>query len=421
MNKRLFIIVGSVIVVAGLLLLFFSGDYEEDRFSLFAKVQKGKFEVVVTTTGELQAKQSEKITGPEGLRSRSLGIREVKILDLVDEGTVVDSGDYVATLDKTEAMSKLQDIEDELEKKKSEYLKTKLDTAMELKELRNELIDKEYSVEEKKLRMKQSKYEPPATKRQAKIEYQRAKRELRQAKENYSLQVEQAEAKMREVSINLAKQRRMKKEMEQMLENFKIYAPQNGMVIYKKGWNGKKRKEGSTISPWDLTVAKLPDLSTLVSKTYVNEIDISKVKTGQNVEITVDAFPNKQYTGEVTEVANIGQELKKTGAKVFEVVITLHETDSILRPSMTTSNRIITSQYTNVNYLPLESVFSEKNSHFVYTLDQKKREVMVGESNANHIIVKKISAGKKVYLNKPDNPGKFDLVELKHSEQRSDD
>lgn len=421
MNRRFFIIVGSIVVVVGLLLLFFSGGYEKEPSSLVTRVQQGEFEVVVTTTGELQAKQSEEITGPEGLRNRSLGIREVKILDLVDEGTVVDSGDYVATLDKTEAMSKLQDIEDELEKKKSEYLKARLDTAMELKKLRNELIDKEYSVEEKELRMKQSKYEPPATRRQAKIEYQRAKRAFKQAKENYSLQVEQAEAKMREVAINLEKQRRMKEEMEQMLGNFKIYAPQNGMVIYKKGWDGKKRKEGSTISPWDLTVAKLPDLSTLVSKTYVNEIDISKVKMGQNVEITVDAFPNKQYKGEVTEVANIGQELKKTGAKVFEVVITLHEADSILRPSMTTSNRIVTSQYRDVNYLPLEAVFSEDNSHFVYTLNRKKREIKVGETNANHIIVKQLSAGKKVRLNKPDNPGKFDLVELKHSEEQSDD
>jgi multidrug resistance efflux pump len=340
---------------------------------------------------------------------------------MVDEGTVVDSGDYVATLDKTEAMSKLQDIEDELEKKKSEYIKTKLDTAMELKELRNGLIDKEYAVEEKKLRMKQSKYEPPATKRQAKIEYERAKREMKQAKENYALQVEQAKAKMREVAINLSKQKRMKNEMEQMLENFKIYAPQNGMVIYKKGWNGKKRKEGSTISPWDLTVAKLPDLSTLVSKTYVNEIDISKVKTGQPVNITVDAFPDKQYGGKVTEVANIGQELKETGAKVFEVAITLNETDSILRPSMTTSNRIITSEYEDVKYLPLEAVFSEHNSHFVYTLENKKKEIEVGKTNENHVIVEGLPAGKKVYLNKPENAGEFNVVSLKQSQNQPDD
>jgi len=414
-RKKNFIIGGSTVLVAVVLLVFFvfSGNYEKNDSILTTSVKQGKFEVVVTTTGELQAKESEEIRGPVGLRSRSLGLREVKILDLVDEGTVVDSGEYVATLDKTEAMSKLKDIEDELEKKKSEYIKAKLDTAMELKELRNQLIDKEYAVEERKLQLKQSKYEPAATKRQAKIEYERAKRELKQARENYSLQVEKAEAKMKEVSINLAKQRRMKKEMEEMLEDFKIHAPQNGMVIYKKGYNGKKKKEGSTISPWNLTVATLPDLSTLVSKTYVNEIDISKVKTGQEVKIQADAFPNREYKGKVSEVANIGQELKSTGAKVFEVDITLNETDSLLRPSMTTSNQIITSVYEDVKYLPLEAVFTEQKSHFVYTPDHRKIEIEVGESNENHIIVEGLPEEKKVYLNKPGNAESFDVESLK--------
>jgi len=416
MNRKKIFIVGSATVAVILVLLVFfvfAGEYKKDDTILTTSVKQGQFEVVVTTTGELQAKESEEIRGPQGLRSRSLGIREVKILDLVDEGTVVDSGDYVATLDKTEVMSKLKDIEDEMEKKKSKYIKAKLDTAMELKELRNQLIDKEYAVEEKELQLKQSKYEPPATKRQAKIDYERAKRELKQARENYSLHVEQAEAKMREVSINLAKQRRMKKEMEQMLEEFKIHAPQEGMVIYKKGYNGKKRKEGSTISPWNLTVATLPDLSTLVSNTYVNEIDISKVKAGQDVKIQVDAFPNHEYAGKVSEVANIGQELKNTGAKVFEVDIILNETDSLLRPSMTTSNQIITSVYEDVKYLPLEAVFAEQNSYFVYTSDHKKIEIEVGESNENHIVVEDLPEGKKVYLNKPANAESFDIESLK--------
>jgi HlyD family secretion protein len=35
----------------------------------------------------------------------------------------------------------------------------------------------------------------------------------------------------------------------------------------------------------------------MISKTYVNEIDVSKVKAGQRVRLTVDAFPDKTYTG----------------------------------------------------------------------------------------------------------------------------
>ena len=59
----------------------------------------------------------------------------------------------------------------------------------------------------------------------------------------------------------------------------------------------------------------------MISKTYVNEIDVSKVKAGQKVEIIVDAFPERSYTGTVTSVANIGEQLPNADAKVFEVLI----------------------------------------------------------------------------------------------------
>ncbi len=85
------------------------------------------------------------------------------------------------------------------------------------------------------------------------------------------------------------------------------------MVIYYKEWSGEKRQVGSSVSPWDRTVATLPDLSTMVSKTYVNEIDISKVSRGQQVRVGVDAFPEKKYTGVVTSVANIGEQLRNAG------------------------------------------------------------------------------------------------------------
>ncbi len=411
--KRKYIIIISLIILAFVLILIFTGKGKKSDSVLVAEVEKGRFEVLVTTTGELQAKESVEIRGPQGLRNRRLGIREVKIIDLVPEGTVVDSGDYVARLDKTETLTKLKDAEDELEKRKSEYIKTKLDTAMKLKQARNELIDLEFAVEEKKIAMKESKYEPPTTQRQAKYDFQKAKRQLKQAKENYQLQVEQAEAEMKEATINLDKQQRTRDKMAELVQQFTIYAPQPGMVIYERNWNGEKQKEGSTISPWNLTVATLPDLSTYISKTYVNEIDISKVNRGQNVRIKVDAFPNRKYTGKVTEVANVGQELKSTGAKVFEVIITMNESDSIIRPAMTTTNKIVTSRFNDVKYLPLETIFQKDTMSVVYTVGREIKQVELGIANENHIIVEEgLKEGEEVYLTVPEDKDNFKFVSL---------
>ena len=75
------------------------------------------------------------------------------------------------------------------------------------------------------------------------------------------------------------------------------------------------------INPFDRVVATLPDLTSMLSKTYVNEIDVSKMKTGQKVDITIDAFPEKKYNGTVIYVANIGEKLTNSNDKVFEVQI----------------------------------------------------------------------------------------------------
>lgn len=373
------------------------------------KVKKGLFEIVVTVTGELQAKNKQDITGPSELRQgRSFRVSDIKIQDLIPEGTVVDSGQYVATLDRSSLSNRLKELEDEVETSQQRFLKTQLDTTLQLRSLRDELINLEFELEERQIVVDQSKFEPPATQRQAQINLERADRNFKQAKHNYKLKGEQAEASMREVSIGLARQQRERQDMLDVLEKFIIKAPKPGMVIYYREWSGQKRSVGSSISPWDLTVATLPDLSVMVSKTYVNEIDVSKLKVNQPVRIGVDAFPEREYSGIVTDVANIGEQLPSTDAKVFEVVILLKEYDPILRPSMTSSNQILTQTFDDALFIPLEAIHTADSLSFVYTAKNKKQFVMLGEQNENFIIIEKgLTEGDDVYISLPENTEKF--------------
>ncbi len=409
MKKRTLIAIIVPVAVIAALVLYSVLSGKEKEVLLETAVQYGEFEIAVMVTGELQAIRETEIKAPSSLRSRNLRIHRVKIQDLIPEGTVVDSGDWVATLDRSEADNTLKDILDNLEKQESEYMRTKLDTTMQLRQLRDDLINLEFAMEEAEITLEQSQFEPPATIRQAEIELQKAKRAYKQARKNYGLKVRQAEAQMREAEINLSRERRSRNEMEAVLAQFDIMAPASGMVIYKKDWNGQKRTAGSEINTWDLAVATLPDLSAMISMTYVNEVDISKIKERQPVNIGVDAFPEKHFTGEVIEVANIGQQLPNTDAKVFEVRIALNERDTILRPSMTTSNEIITEVLDSVLFVPLEAVHANDSVTFVYTRDGYKQIVVLGESNENHIIVEMgLKKGEKLYLSQPDDPDSFE-------------
>jgi HlyD family secretion protein len=392
--KRTIIITSIIVAVAIIAMIVISKvGGKEDKGVLFTEVQQGDFEVVVTTTGELQAEVSTDIKGPDGLMSRNMRFGGIKIQDLVPEGTEVKKDDYVATLDRSSVDNTLKDELDRQETLETELLKKQIDTTISLGNLRDDLLNLKFNLEEAEITLEQSVYEPPTTVRQAKNSLEKAQRAYEQALSNYDLKVQQARADIKDIQLQLVK------------------APSDGMVIYKREWNGAKRKVGSEISPWDPVVATLPDLSSMISKTYVNEIDVSKVRAGQDVRLTVDAFPEKTYTGVVASVANIGEQLPNTDAKVFEVITKVDGSDPILRPSMTTGNQIITKTFRDVVYIPLETVFTSADSiPFVYKKDGTHQVVVLGESNENDVIVEQgLKKGERLYLTVPEDADKFKM------------
>ncbi len=408
------IIVISLVAVAAVIVMIVVGRLtrKTDLSLLFSEVKHGDFEIVVTTTGELQAENSTDIKGPDGLQSRNIRFGGIKIQDLIPEGTEVREGDYIATLDKSSADNTYKEELDNQEKYETALLKIELDTTITLGDLRDDLVNLKFAMEEAQITLEQSKYEPPTTIRQAQISLEKAKRAYEQALSNYDLKVKQAAADMKEAELTLAKQRRKVEELESLLAQFIVRAPASGMVIYKREWDGSKREVGSEINAWDPVVATLPDLTAMISKTYVNEIDISKVKPGQKVRLTVDAFPDRSYTGVVSDVANIGEQLPNTDAKVFEVITKVDGSDPILRPSMTTGNQIVTKTFSDVLYVPLECVFATSDSvPFVYKKNGTRQIVVLGESNENNVIVEQgLEAGEMLYLTIPEGGDRFKQV-----------
>src|SRR6188474_261031 len=93
---------------------------------IIADVKRGPFRVEIETTGELEAKNSVKILGPSTLRD--FRIWQVTIQNIVDEGTVVKKGDWVATLDRSEFQGRYNEKQIELEKAQSKYVQVQLDT-----------------------------------------------------------------------------------------------------------------------------------------------------------------------------------------------------------------------------------------------------------------------------------------------------
>jgi hypothetical protein len=397
------IIPAVVLIAVGILLYSYLQPAAVQQQDLItAEVRKGKLEIVVDATGELQAKRSVKIRGPQGMRAA--GIYQTTIQDLVAEGTIVEEGDYVGKLDRSELATRISTVQTELEKVQTQLEQAKIDTAIEMRGLRDELVNLRFSLREKKLQVEQSQFEAPSVIRQTELEMERVLRDIEQSEQKYVLKQQQSIAKIQEIDA-LVRQNQMRLNMYlELSDEFDITAPKPGMVIYARERGGKKQP-GDQISAWDPVVAELPDLTDMISQTYVNEVDISKVKRGQEVQIQVDAFPERRYTGKVIKVANIGEQMSGYDAKVFEVTIQVDQSDSIMRPAMTTSNGIIIDTYEDVVAIPIEALQSDSLT-FVYKKEggrTVRQEVMLGSSNDEEVIIAfGLSEGDQIYLVAPE-------------------
>lgn len=400
--KKRYILPAIILVLLVATLLFSQRGGTESR-DIIVDVSHGKFIVDVNTTGELSALRSVRIMGPSS--ARNYNIYTLKIENLVDEGTVVKEGQFVASLDKSELHTKISNAQTNLEKARSQYEQTSLDTAINLRSEREKIITLRYQLQEKQLILEQSQFEPPATVKQNEIALAKAQRELDQTIENYQLKLQQSVAKMQEVGATLRKEEYDYNAMNSLLEEFYIKAPQDGMVIYHKNWDGTKRASGSQFGPWDPVVATLPDLTQMISTTYVNEVDIRKVRTGQKVKLGLDAYPEKKLSGEVIKVANVGQQNPNSDAKVFEVTVRVNESDETLRPAMTTSNNIVVQELDSVTFVPLEAIHTQSDSiQYVILASGVKQEVEMGLSNSNEaVILQGVSHNDKVFLSVPEN------------------
>ena len=288
------IVLTTVIVAALLLATFFllQGNKSES-LTISTEVERGPFEVLVLSSGQLEAQNSENIVVPSNLRDRDIRIFEIKITDLVEEGTVVDSGEYVATLDQKAVEEVLNTAIEELEQAENAFQDAKMDSNLTLSNYRDQIINAREEVEAQQIVLDESVYESPSVIRKAEMDLDRAKRKLNQEIQGYELKERQAISKVERSKIEVRQKSNRVDKLKDVYNSLEITAPKSGMVIYGKDRMREKIKVGSTVSPWMPTIATLPDLSSMLSITYVNEIDISRVKSGQKVKIGVDAIPEK--------------------------------------------------------------------------------------------------------------------------------
>lgn len=401
-RKHLLVIIAAVVLTVVVAAIALSTGPGENLH----KVKSGPFELSLEVKGEIQGKNAVVISLPDELKHNDLRIYQLKIKDMVEEGTAVKTGDWVATLDAAQITQQMQNNQQDLDKQRAELNDAKIDSSIQLTVLREELGEFKYDLEYKKLELEQSQYESPAYQRKKKMEYDQTVRQMEKKRRDYKLK--QLELKMKTNRIKERFDYHYKRDslLKLAMSAARVTAPKDGMVMYARLWNGRKLRVGDDISIWMPTIATLPDLSQPVSEAYIPEIDITKIALGDSVEITIDALPRNKFKGSVSNIANVGQELSGFDMKVFKIMIDLEVEGKPIKPAMTSNNKIILAKLPDVVKIPRNCLFRKNGDSFVYLNDGGqtwKKSVTPGLENEEEVVIESgLSPGDLILTAQPE-------------------
>lgn len=188
--------------------------------------------------------------------------------------------------------------------------------------------------------------------------------EARAAQAQAQLLQVQAQAKTAQESVRRAQANLDR--LRDMLTQHTFVAPIDGVVTDLPVSIGESLVPGVQNMPGSLLLT-IADLSVITAEVMVDESDLGAIHPGQLAQVTVDAFPDQPFPGQVTEIGNTavvratGQAAAQSAtsgqqAKDFKVVVTLTHPDSQLRPGLSATAEIVTATRKDTLTVPLQSL-----------------------------------------------------------------
>jgi HlyD family secretion protein len=315
-NKKLWMGIGAVVLVALVIWLMSGGKKEEKVEFETAKVVKQDIQTSITATGTIEPVTSVTVgTQVSGIVSKLY----------VDYNSEVKRGQIIAELDKTNLISELN------------RAKADLSSAQSTLNYETANYNRYKTLYEKGL-VSANDYE------NARLTYDKARQTVASSKEN----VQKAQTNLGYATIT---------------------SPIDGVVL------SKSVEEGQTVAasfntPELFTIAQ--DLTDMRVIADIDEADIGGVKEGQRVSFTVDAFPDDKFEGEVTQVRQ--QATTESNVVTYEVVISAPNKDLKLKPGLTANVTIFTLEKNNVLAAPAKALRFIPNEALL-SKDQKIEDV----------------------------------------------
>jgi HlyD family secretion protein len=374
-------------IIPLLCLLFFACRGKEVQEVQTTLVKRGTFSEELTEEGTVRSVNSINISSP----NISYRYGTLKITSIVDDGKEVDKGDTVIVFDPSEIKKAIITSEQQLEIANAEFEKLKATQQSEIDDLESDLEITRISQEISKINFEQAVYESDVTRKEINLKLETANIALARAKEQIENKKKIHQEDIFQKRLNIKQLTATLEDANRSVKSLFVISPSSGIAILKENWmTSKKWQIGD--QPWAGTyLIELPDLNEMMAEVKINEVDIAKITTGMEVEIKPDAYSDTTFSGKVITVANLAQNKDaKSKIKIFPVQIKIEGKSRNLLPGLTVSCKMKISEMTGVLYIPIEAVFKDQGSEFVYVKSAsgfKRKDIKIGSVNADFAVV----------------------------------
>ena len=377
-----------------------------------ANVEKNDLRLVVETTGQIVPDREVEI------KCKASG----EIIRLtVDVSDKVSSGDLLLQLDPEKEELLVQQNEVNLDISKARLRKAKLELKIAEEGLQNETkralstfnsikvktaetkagLDRQIELNQQNLSAPENLERARTSSAQAESELIAAEARIAELKireyqihlKKEDVRIAEAQVKTNELSLSNAVER---------LNDTTVLAPIDGIVAERLVQTGQIIASGINNVGGGTRVLSLVDLSRVFVRAVVDESDIGKIRKNQHADISVDAFPGKNFKGIVRRVATKGT--IEANVVSFEVRIEIISENKVdLKPQMTANLEILALEKKNVLLIPVQAVTRKRDKAFVAIASKsdtvENREIEIGESDGRVIeILNGLNEGEKVIL-----------------------
>lgn len=234
-----------------------------------------------------------------------------------------------------------------------------------------------------------------------------AKLVLLQTKQKATSAIKSYEADVTAKLNTLELQRERLAEMKKQLELTKIYAPQEGLVVYPStsvSSSGILIEQGATIRQKQ-DLLKLPDVTQMMIEVKVHESHVRQVKPGLGAYVTIDSLPDKQFTGLVKRVAvlpDTSSRYYNPNMKVYSTEVWINESLQDIKPGVSGRAEVVVTNLLGVLTVPIQAVTTVKGQQVCFVQRGEKDmpvPVEVGMFNDRMIEIRKgLNEGDRVLL-----------------------